>query len=90
MDKLAKHPSQPQQRVPVAPKPSAASATEGMGQSKTKARRYLRGRSVGGSGVCAGQRGVAVDEGAVCAAHSGGSRGNSAHGTGTGGPGAAR
>ena len=41
MTTLSKHPSHPQQRVPVASKPSAASASEGMNQSQTKARRYM-------------------------------------------------
>ena len=42
-----------------------------------------RGPLVGGSSICAGQRGVAVDEGAVRAAVSTDSRGDTAGGTGS-------
>ena len=39
--KLAEHPSHSHQHVPVAPKPSAASASEGMECAQKLARRYL-------------------------------------------------
>jgi hypothetical protein len=41
MTKLAEHPGHLQQHVPVAPKPSAASASEGMECAQKLARRYL-------------------------------------------------
>jgi hypothetical protein len=41
MPKLPEHPASPQQRVPVAPKPSAASGSEGMECAQKLARRFL-------------------------------------------------